>query len=316
VIIPIFTFFSAAVISLLVTFPVIWLLQVWHLGQPVRAEGPASHQAKSGTLTMGGIGFILVILAMTVVLIDLELYPQYLALFLLTLAFAIIGLADDACKVFFRRNLGLTFWQKIALQGLVAAVFAIVMTLLGHNLTLGGWLGRYGFANPYLYQLLVIFLVVGGANATNLTDGLNGLLAGTASVAFLVFGILAWQMNLPQAVTFALVCSGAVTAFLYFNFPQARVFMGDVGSLALGAALAGLAVIMHRELRLAVIGGIFVIEALSVIIQVGSYKLFKKRVFKMSPLHHHFELMGIKETTVVVGFWVVGIVLAIIGLWI
>lgn len=312
----IFIFFSAAVISLLATFPVIWLLQLWHLGQPVRMEGPVSHQVKSGTLTMGGVGFVLVILAMTVIQIDLELYPQYLALFLLTLAFALIGLADDACKVFFRRNLGLTFWQKILVQSIVAALFALVMILLGQNTTLGGWLGRFGFANPYLYQLLVIFLVVGGANAANLTDGLNGLLAGTASVAFLAFGIIAWQMNLPEGVTFALVCSGAAAAFLYFNFPFARVFMGDIGSLALGAALAGLAVIMHQELRLAMIGGIFLVEALSVIIQVGSYKLFQKRVFKMSPLHHHFELMGIKETTVVVGFWVVGIVLAIIGLWI
>lgn len=311
-----FIFFSAAVISLLVTFPVVWLLHFLHLGQPVREEGPVSHQAKSGTLTMGGIGFILVVLAMTVILIDLEIYPQYLALFLLTLAFAGIGLADDACKVFFHRNLGLTFWQKILVQGITAAIFALVMILLGQNTTLGGWLGRFGFANPYLYQLLVIFLVVGGANAANLTDGLNGLLAGTASVAFLAFGIIAWQMNLPEAETFALICSGAVGAFLYFNFPHARVFMGDIGSLALGAALAGLAVIMHQELRLAVIGGIFVIEALSVIIQVGSYKLFKRRVFKMSPLHHHFELMGIQEKTVVVGFWVFGIVLAVIGLWI
>lgn len=310
----VFIFLSAAVISLLATFPIVWLLGFLKLGQPVREEGPASHKAKAGTPTLGGTGFVLTILVTGLVLIDFDLHPQYLALLLLIAVYAAIGLADDVIKIVFRRNLGLTFWQKILLQTLAAGAFAIFMTFLGFNFSVPGLLSKLGFANPYLYQLFLIFMIVGAANATNLTDGLNGLLAGTAGIAFLSFALLAGRLGAAEAATFSLISSGAVLAFLFFNFPKAKVFMGDVGSLALGAALAGLAVIMHKELRLIIIGGIFVIEALSVILQVACYKLFKRRIFRMTPLHHHFELMGLSETSVVVGFWVVAGVLGIIGI--
>ncbi|MFA5114145.1 MAG: phospho-N-acetylmuramoyl-pentapeptide-transferase [Candidatus Margulisiibacteriota bacterium] len=308
-------FLSAALISLLVTFPLLWLLRLIRAGQPVRAEGPATHLGKAGTPTMGGIGFVLVMIVLALILINVEFHPAYLALVLLTLCFALIGLADDSLKIVFKRNLGLTFWEKIALQTAAAGVFAIVLTWLGHNLGVWGiipWLGLY---QPLVYPFFVAFIVVGMANATNLTDGLNGLLAGTATIAFLAFAVLANKASQPEAATFALIGAGAVMAFLYFNFPKAGLFMGDVGSLAVGAALAGLAIILRAELRLAVIGGIFVLEAVSVIIQVGSYKAFKRRVLPMAPLHHSFELLGIKEWVIVVGFWIAGLALAIVGLW-
>ncbi|MBI5078588.1 phospho-N-acetylmuramoyl-pentapeptide-transferase [Candidatus Saganbacteria bacterium] len=307
-------FLSAAVVSLLATFPMVWLLSLFKLGQPVREEGPVSHRAKAGTPTMGGIGFVITIFALILILIDVEFHPQYLALLLLTAAFAAVGLTDDLLKVFRRQNLGLTFRQKIFLQIAAAAAFAIYMTFSGHNLTLSGFLSNSGFSDPYLYQFLLIFIIVGSANAANLTDGLNGLLAGTAGIAFLAFAFLSVKLHVPEANVFSLVSAGAILAFLYFNFPKAKVFMGDVGSLALGAALAGLAIILHKELRLMVIGGIFVIEALSVIIQVMFYKLFKRRIFKMAPLHHHFELMGWPEIRIVLLFWSIALILGIIGI--
>jgi len=286
------------VVSLLLTFPVVWLLIFFKVGQPVREEGPSSHKEKAGTPTMGGIGFVLAIIILSLILINIEFNPPYTALILLTLAFAAIGLADDLIKVVRRKNMGLTFWQKIFFQIAAAGLFSV---FLGGNI---------------LFLLFATFVIVGSANATNLTDGLNGLLAGTAGIAFLSFAVLAGKLNAPEAAVFSLICSGAVFSFLYFNFPRAKVFMGDVGSLATGAALAGLAVILHKELLLIVIGGVFVIEALSVIIQVASYKLFKRRIFKMAPLHHHFELMGFKETAIVISFWVAALVLGVAGAWI
>ncbi len=313
----IFIFLSALIVSLVLTFPLFGLLRLFGAGQPVRAEGPASHEGKTGTPTMGGLGFLLTSAAFGLILIDVELRSAYLALVLLMLAYAAIGLADDLLKVWRKQNLGLTFWEKIVLQVLAAGAFASYLTFLGYNLSLTGTLANLGFANPYLYQLLAIFFVVGFANATNLTDGLNGLLAGTAGIAFLALAVLcAAFLHLGNAAVFSLAAAGAVLAFLYYNFPAGRLFMGDVGSLPLGAALAGLAFIVHQELRLVVIGGIFVAEALSVIIQVTSYKLFKRRVFKMTPLHHHFELLGIKERTVVLGFWLAAVILGVIGVWI
>lgn len=306
-------FFASAVVSLLITFPLLWLLGFFKLGQPVRKDVPAEHRLKAGTPTMGGVGIILSILILSIILINVEFGTQYLALLLLMLAYALIGLIDDLIKVLRRENLGLTFWQKIILQILVAMAFSIFMVLLGHNLTISGYLARMGFGNPYFYQLLMVFMIVGSANATNLTDGLNGLLAGTAGIAFLSFAVLATKLAVPEAAAFSLIAAGATGAFLYFNFPKAKLFMGDVGSLALGAALAGIAIILHKELSLLLIGAVFVLETMSVILQVASYKLFKRRIFKTAPLHHHFEMMGIKELTVVIVFWAAGLVCGLAG---
>ena len=305
---------TALICSFLVSYPIVLVLRFFKADQSIREEGPASHQAKAGTPTMGGIGFILTIIVLALIFIDFEFDPRYLALILLTLGFALIGLADDLLKIVRKENLGLTFWQKIFFQAGAAGLFIMFLIRSGAQLSVGPLLASFGLTNPVLYLFFGVFVVVGAANATNLTDGLNGLLAGTAGIAFLAFGVLAFATGQPDALIFAFLASGAILAFLFYNFPNAKVFMGDVGSLAIGAALAGLALIMRQELRLIIIGGIFVVEALSVILQVTTYKLFKKRIFKMAPLHHHFELMGIKEKYVVVAFWVVAAILGVVGI--
>ncbi|MFH1684175.1 MAG: phospho-N-acetylmuramoyl-pentapeptide-transferase [Candidatus Margulisiibacteriota bacterium] len=309
-----FLFFSAAIVCFLITYPIVWALRFFHLTQAIREEGPSSHKAKAGTPTMGGIGFVLTIIVFAFIFITVEFDLKYLALILLFFGFAAIGLTDDLLKIIRKKNLGLTFWQKIVLQTLLAGIFSAFLIYLGHQQSVGKILTSFGFANPFFYFLLSVFMVVGTANATNLTDGLNGLLSGITVVAFLCFAVLAQRLYIQDGTVFCFAAAGAVLAFLYFNFPKAKVFMGDVGSLAIGAGLAGVAIVIHQELKLVIIGGIFVIEALSVILQVTSYKLWKKRIFRMTPLHHHFELMGIRETTVVVGFWFAGLVLGVIGI--
>lgn len=289
------TFFSAVVISLLITLPLVWLLRFFKLGQPVREEGPAAHLGKTGTPTMGGLGFVAAILILVSILVNIEFRREYLALCFLIISYALIGLADDWLKIARRQNLGLTFWEKILSQTAAALSFAALIT------------------TDYLFIFWYAFIIVGTANATNLTDGLNGLLAGCGGLAFLAFSFVAMKMVVPEAATVALIAAGAVLAFLYFNFPKAQVFMGDVGSLAIGAALAGLAIILRKEALLILIGGVFVIEALSVILQVCVYKIFRRRIFKMSPLHHHFEMLGIKETWVTVGFWLAGLIFCFLG---
>ncbi|MFC1511077.1 phospho-N-acetylmuramoyl-pentapeptide-transferase [Candidatus Margulisiibacteriota bacterium] len=291
-------FFSALIVSFLLTYPVIWMVRFFHLTQAIREEGPAAHQAKAGTPTLGGIGPVLTIIILALIFINFQFDWRYLALILLVAGFAAIGLADDLIKAWRRQNLGLTFWQKIVFQTLLACLFCFALGL-----------------NSVFYFLFAVFIIIGTANATNLTDGLNGLLAGTGGIALLSFAFLSARLGYADVTTFSLMAAGAVLAFLYFNFTKAKVFMGDVGSLAIGAALAGIAILIHKELSLVIIGGVFVVETLSVILQVAAYKLFKKRIFKMTPLHHHFELLGVKETTIVVGFWVVGLILGIIGIF-
>ncbi|MDI6731885.1 MAG: phospho-N-acetylmuramoyl-pentapeptide-transferase [Candidatus Margulisbacteria bacterium] len=309
----ILVFVLAAATSFLLTYPLIFLLRSFNVGQPIREEGPSSHQSKAGTPTMGGMGIILTLIIFGLIFFDFEINGKYLAFLLLILGFAGLGLADDFCKVFYKRNLGLSFWQKIIIQILIAGAFSLFLVYSGHNTTVAGFLRNWGFLSPMRYALFSTFLIVGTANAANLTDGLNGLLAGTAGIAFLAFSVLSVKLGYFPAATFCSAAAGAVLIFLYFNFPKAKVFMGDVASLALGAALAGIAILIHKELRLAIIGLVFMIEALSVILQVTSYKIWKERIFRMAPLHHHFELMGWGEVKVVVAFWLAALVCGIIG---
>ena len=189
-IVNLFTFFSALLISWLLLYPLVWLLHAFKLGQPIRLEGPAAHQAKAGTPTMGGLGFILDITLMLLVMIDYDIYPKYLGLIVLLLGFGGIGLIDDLLKIKRGKNLGLTFWQKILSQIIVAGLFGWLIITTGEFLPTSSWLWQFGFGEPLLYQLLTIFLVIGAANATNLTDGLNGLLAGTGTIAYLAFAVM------------------------------------------------------------------------------------------------------------------------------
>lgn len=288
-----YLFAGAAVLSSFLIGPLLFFLP----GQTEREEGPPSHKTKSGTPTMGGIGFFASFIILSIIFVDLK----YVPVILLASFYAVIGLADDLIKILKKQNLGLTFWQKIILQTLAAALFSLYLIKAG------------SIQGNLLYLMFWTFMIVGSANATNLTDGLDGLLAGTSALAFLSFGLVCSKYALAGGEALSFIFSGAVFAFLFFNFPKAKIFMGDVGSLSIGAALAGLAIIIRNEWLLLLIGGVFAIEALSVIIQVVAFKIFGKRVFKMSPLHHHFELLGFTEISVVLGFWFLQLVLSVLG---
>ena len=283
-------------------------------GQSIREEGPKSHQAKSGTPTMGGIMIIAAITLATLAAAPLTA-GVWLALFVMLGHFA-LGFLDDYIKVVKKRNLGLKARQKFLGQIVIAVV---VVFFAQHELGIATtvWLPlmHAELDIGLFYYPLVLFVLVGTSNAVNLTDGLDGLAAGTVTVAALAYMAVALAFSATGLAVFAAAIAGASCAFLRFNHHPARVFMGDTGSLALGGAIAALGILTHTEILLAVIGIVFVAEALSVIIQVISFKTTGKRVFLMSPIHHHFELKGWQETRVVYTFWLVGAVFAALGAW-
>lgn len=313
-------------IGFLITFllsPVmIPFLKRLKFGQSIREEGPKSHYKKSGTPTMGGIMIVLSVVLTTIIMmvkfLSNEINYEMWLLLLALVGFGLIGFLDDFIKVALKRNLGLTSKQKLFGQLAIALLFYVVLHIndFPTYIQIPGTTLQWELG--WLYPLFVVFIMVGSSNAVNLTDGLDGLLAGTAAVAFGSFALIAAN-SYPQFTTpmiFSLAVVGALLGFLVFNAHPAKVFMGDTGSLALGAALAAVAIIMKLEVVLAIIGGVFVIETLSVIIQVISFKTTGKRVFKMSPLHHHYELKGWSEWRVVTTFWIIGILFATIGIYI
>lgn len=295
------------------------MLKSLHAQQSIREEGPESHQAKAGTPTMGG-AFMMVALTIGVAIFAPWNVATGMLLFL-TLGHCLLGFFDDFVKAVKKRNLGLTAKQKLLGQFILAAIFCYFITeIMVIPTTL--WIPvvdahiQLGFA----YYILAFLIIVGATNAVNLTDGLDGLASGTsavAAIAFSVIGLMIYSTESSVAAESVAFFGSIVTAvclgFLVFNINPAKVFMGDTGSLALGGAFAGMAILTKTELLLVVIGGIFVMEALSVIIQVISFKTRGVRVFKMSPIHHHFELSGWSEQTVVNRFWFGGAVLAVLG---
>ncbi len=289
-------------------------LGVWALGwlrahgcrQYIREEGPERHQQKAGTPTMGGVLFIPIGITVGLVLAAAagKWHPSLLLLAGLTLAFMLLGLLDDALMLRRKSNLGFKARHKLALQFLLAGLFLFALSRMGQHtllrlpftlrpLLLPDW-GYYGFA---------ALLLVGTCNSTNLSDGLDGLLGGLAAITAAAFALVCHWLGAPELALFCLALLGACLGFLFYNRHPARVFMGDTGSLALGAALAGVAILLGAELLLFFFGAVFFLESLSVIIQVIVFKRTRRRVFKMSPLHHHFELSGWKETRVVKVFW-------------
>jgi len=286
-------------------------------GQSIREEGPKSHQKKTGTPTMGGVVIILSIVLSALVMagqfqtIGFEIW----LLLLVTVGFGLLGFLDDYIKVVKKRNLGLTSKQKFLGQVAISVIVYIVITQMGFSTEIHVPGTDLAIEFGWLYLPLIIVMLVGASNAVNLTDGLDGLVAGTAAVAFGSFAIIAYSVDMLNVSLFSIAVVGAVLGFLVFNAHPAKVFMGDTGSLGLGGALAMIAILTKTELLLVVIGGVFVIETLSVIIQVISFKTRGKRVFKMSPLHHHYELSGWSEWRVVVTFWLVGIIFAIAGVY-
>ncbi|MFB4258849.1 phospho-N-acetylmuramoyl-pentapeptide-transferase [Shouchella clausii] len=307
--------FAAAVIMSPLFIP---FLRKLKFGQSIREEGPKSHQKKSGTPTMGGIVIVLSIFisAHAIGIAITGFTPELLLLMVVTLGYGIVGFVDDYLKVVRKHNLGLTSKQKLAGQLVIAAIFYIGLLAIGFDTFIAIPGTTFGFDLGWFYLILIVLMLLGASNAVNLTDGLDGLLAGTGSIAFGAFAILAWSGGFIDTALFSTAITGALLGFLVFNAHPAKVFMGDTGSLALGGAIAAIAILTKMELMLIIVGGVFVIETLSVIIQVASFKLTGKRVFRMSPLHHHYELVGWSEWRVVVTFWLVGMIFAIMGIYI
>ena len=281
-------------------------------GQSIRQEGPQSHLAKAGTPTMGGIIMVLALLPAT--LLFRHSLEIWVALFV-TLGYGLIGFLDDFIKVVLKRNLGLKAREKLFGQVLIAAglaYFSAAYMNRGTDLWIPFW-GQNFDLGPF-YYVLIFFVLVGTTNGVNLTDGLDGLAAGVTTVAALAYAVIAGWFARPDLSLFCMALAGSCLGFLKYNAHPAKIFMGDTGSLALGGALAAVAVMTKTELLLVVVGGIYVIETLSVAIQVASFKSTGRRVFRMAPIHHHFELSGWPEQKVVKTFWLAAAVFALLAL--
>jgi phospho-N-acetylmuramoyl-pentapeptide-transferase len=313
-----FTIIMAFLISVLLSPVFIPFLRRLKFGQSIREEGPQSHQKKSGTPTMGGIMILFSIIITTVVMTGKFSEPTvktYLLL-LVTLGFGLLGFLDDFIKVALKRNLGLTSRQKLLGQIIISVIFYLVYKQNDFSTEIAIPLTDKTIDLGWFFVLFIVFWLVGFSNAVNLTDGLDGLLSGTAAIAFGAFAVLAWNQSQMEIAIFCVAIVGAVLGFLVFNAHPAKVFMGDTGSLALGGAIAAISIMTKLEVLLLIIGGVFVIETLSVILQVASFKTTGKRIFRMSPLHHHYELVGWSEWRVVVTFWSVGLLFAVLGIYI
>jgi phospho-N-acetylmuramoyl-pentapeptide-transferase len=326
---PTYQVFLVAVIALGATallFPLwIRLVRFRNIGQQVRADGPQGHLVKQGTPTMGGVLIMLVISAVFLAMGRTD-RPSMLVLIAM-LSCGILGFADDYAKVVKERSLGLSALAKIIGQvtislviGLAAVNWAGISTsvsvpLIGGALDLGILSSTFSVAGfqivvPWLYLGLISFMVVGFSNTVNLTDGLDGLAAGTVMIVMFAFAAIAFRQNhLPISLIGASI-AGSCIGFLWYNAHPADIFMGDTGSLGLGAAIATFAIVTKTEFLSVLIGGIYVIEGLSVILQVASFKLTGKRIFRMAPIHHHFEMKGWSETKIMVRFWIVTGILA------
>jgi phospho-N-acetylmuramoyl-pentapeptide-transferase len=328
-----------------------WLidkLRQFQIGQYIREEGPQSHQKKAGTPTMGGVLIIISIVIPTLLWADLR-FPYVWVAVLALVGYGLIGFIDDYNKLMKRQNLGITGWHKLLMQvGLALVVAAILLVMQTQhdytpNINVPFFKGFHPslqidslMHNPLTYVLGVLpfcmfmaFIVVGASNAVNLTDGLDGLAIGLMVIASGALTMLAYaggHVNLaeylqiarnPHTSELTIFCgsmTGASLGFLWYNAHPAEIFMGDVGSLGLGGAMAVVAVLIKQEILLIFIGGVFVLEAVSVILQVGSFKLRKKRIFKMAPLHHHFEALGWTESKIIARFWIAGLVMALFAL--
>ena len=309
------------IISTIFGIMLIPLLKKIKAGQRINVYVDA-HRAKAGTPTMGGFIFIISCL-ITVILLLLTGKMQYsvnlfIVLFVM-ISYALIGFLDDYISLKNNVNKGLTQIQKLFLQFIVALVFYIIFRHFGEgDSVLRITLFNLEWNLNWFYGLFILFLLVGTSNAVNLTDGLDGLSGGLSAIAFLAYGLISWGSSWIEGYQdigiFCFILVGCIMGFLVFNTHPAKVFMGDTGSLSLGATLATVAILTSHEMSLAIVGGVFVIETLSVIFQIFSVVIFKKRIFLMSPIHHHFERLGWRENDIVKLFWIVGFILSLIAL--
>jgi len=323
---------TALVLSFIIGPRMIRRLSVNQLGQPVREEGPETHLLKAGTPTMGGTLILAAISVSTVLWADLENIYVWIVLFV-TLSFGVIGYVDDYRKLILQNPAGISAKQKLFWQSSAALIAAIALYVTATDEVQTSLLIPYfkDLAVPLgmLQVVVTYFFIVGFSNAVNLTDGLDGLAIMPTVLVGGALGIFAYvtgnvnfsgYLGIPyvpgtgEVLVFCTALAGAGLGFLWFNTYPAQVFMGDIGALALGAALGAVAVVVRQEIVLAIMGGVFVVETLSVMIQVASYKLTGRRVFRMAPLHHHFELKGWAEPKVIVRFWIITVILVLIGL--
>jgi phospho-N-acetylmuramoyl-pentapeptide-transferase len=290
-------------------------LRLKEFGQHIREEGPAGHHGKAGTPTMGGLAIFLAVGVPFLILSEYR--AASFAVLGTALAMAALGFADDMAKLRKRRSLGVSGRTKLLVQALTAiGLWLIVTEYLEFRDTLDLRVVDATVDLGVAYPVLIFLVLAGATNGVNLTDGLDGLAAGCAAIVFLAFTAMTFITGGEVMLDLALLCAcliGACVGFLWFNSFPASVFMGDTGSLGLGGAIAGLAVVTKTEVLLILLGGIFVIEALSVAVQVVSFQRFRKRVFLMAPIHHHFELLGWSETKIILRFWIVAAICAAIG---
>ncbi len=310
-----FGFAVSLIVALALGPLVIRELKHFHARQSEREEGPQSHKYKAGTPTMGGVLILAALIVSCLIFNPLDL-RKGLALFL-TFGHGVIGFLDDSIKAIKHRNLGLTAKQKLAAQFVMAAIFCFILKeYLNFPTTLWIPFTTWNIDLGLFYYLFVFVMIVGTSNAVNLTDGLDGLAAGSCAITSVAYVVIAVALGYVHFVVFCAALTGACLGFLFYNQHPAKMFMGDTGSLALGGALAAMAILTKTELLLIIAGGLYVIEALSVIIQVISFKTTGKRVFKMSPIHHHFELSGWSEVKVVTVFWSFSALMAILSIFI
>lgn len=302
------------ILSAISGYGIIPALRRMKFGQSIREEGPKAHQKKAGTPTMGGLIFLTSIVLTTLILsyIFEVMTTQIFVLLIVLIGFGVIGFIDDFIIVVLKRNLGLTSIQKLIGQIIIAILAFFLLKMGPFETTVDIPFTSIEIELGVFYVAFLIFWLVGFSNAVNITDGLDGLVAGTSTIAFSGFAVLALQYGQDDIALFGFAVAGAMLGFLIFNTKPAKVFMGDTGSLALGGAIAMVSILIKQELLLLIIGIVFVVETLSVIIQVISFKLTGKRVFKMSPIHHHFELSGWSEWKVVLIFWGVALVAVLV----
>ena len=329
-----FRMIYAAITAFLIAFvlapPMIKKLQEWGLGQKIRDEGPQSHLTKSGTPTMGGLLILFSVLLTTVLWSDITNHYVWLVI-IAVVGFGLVGFVDDYIKIRNARSKGLTVLQKLFSQLLVAAgigLFVYLSPAYSTELSVP-FFKNFSPDLGFLYIPFAILVIIGCSNAVNLTDGLDGLAIGPVIIASMAYTVVAWAVGNKLVSDYLLIphiqgagelavltasMVGSSLGFLWFNTYPASVFMGDVGSLPLGSALGTVAVVCKHELLLLLVGGVFVMEAVSVIFQVASYKSRGKRIFLMAPLHHHFEMKGWQEPKVVVRLWIIAIILALFSI--
>ena len=307
------------VLSIITGVILIPLLRKLHFGQSVSLTLGERHLKKNGTPTIGGLIFIIPTIISLLLLWfrgSIEMTSNLMIVLFVFISYALLGLADDLLKIVFKNNKGLSIMFKLLMQTVIALVFFYIFIRNGGVPEI-----RISAINLYIYMgwtygLFILFLLVGSSNAVNITDGLDGLAGGLSAIAFLAYGLIAWNTTwlagYQEIAIFCFVLIGALLGFLVFNTHPAKVFMGDTGSLALGGSLAAIAILTRHELSLAVVGGVFVIETLSSLIQIIAIRKFHKKIFKMAPLHHHFEKLGWEESDIVKMFWIVGLILAML----